>query len=447
MIGDQDGAASAARKPLWRDPSFLTFWAGQAISQLGTRTGGLALSVLAVSVLRATEADVGILNAASMAAFLLVGLPAGAWVDRWLKRRVMIISDVVRAAAMLVVPVLWALGLLQLWHLFIVAAFVGLATVFFDVAYQSFVPFLVSSREVADANAKLETTAQVAQIGGPALGGGLLSVISAPVLFLAQSVGYAASAIFLSLTRDHEPAADRAERQPLVTEIKEGLSFVLRHRLLRRIVACTAGINLFTWIAYTLFPILVLRQLDLGPAGLGVIFSVGSVGGLLGAMMVPRMARLVGEGTLIPLSAAISALFVFLIPVSALVPDKWLSLALLIVSEAGSSFFVLAYNIMQVSMRQRICPPRLLGRMNASVRFVVYGVMPLSALVAGGLGEWLGVVPSMWISAVGSLLAVAPVLFSPLRSLKTLPDTPDGGSDADVAGELREQDSALPHGD
>lgn len=448
MIGDGARADEPAPRPLVKDFYFLTFWAGQTVSQFGAKLGSLALSVLAVSLLRATEAEVGILNAAAVAAFLLVGLPAGAWVDRWLKRRVMIFADLVRMAAMLVVPVLWTIGLLQIWHLFIVAAIIGFATVFFDVAYQSYVPFLVPRKQVADANAKLETSAQVAQIGGPAIGGGLLSIISAPLLFLAEAIGYATSAVFLTFTRDDEVPQPREQRRPLVSEIREGMGFVMRHPLLRRIVACTGGVNLFTSVAFTLFPILVLRDLDLGPAGLGLVFSVGSVGGLLGAMLTPRLARRLGEGTLIPVSTIVGSLFLFLIPLTVLVSEKWMALAMLIVSEGGFAFSVLAYNIMQVSMRQRICPPRLLGRMNASIRFIVYGVMPISALAAGGLGAWLGVVPATWISVIGSLLSAAPVLFSSLLRMKTLPDTPDGGTeDVNVDAELLKQDPSRPHGD
>ena len=169
--GDSRGAS------LWRDRNFAAFWTAQALSQLGSQLGQLAFPVLAVTLLGATEFEVGVLNAAGLAAFLAVGLPAGAWVDRWLKRRTMIIADLVRMAAMAAVPLLWWAGSLEIWHLYLVSGVVGVATVFFDVSYQSFVPLLVAPGTVGEANGKLEATAQVARIGGPAAGGAAVPVL------------------------------------------------------------------------------------------------------------------------------------------------------------------------------------------------------------------------------------------------------------------------------
>jgi MFS family permease len=411
---------------LWRDRNFITFWSGQAVSQLGAQLGQLAFPVLAVTLLGASEFEVGALNAAGLAAFLLIGLPAGAWVDRWLKRRTMIVADLVRTAAMATVPILWWAGILQIWHLYAVAAVVGAATVFFDVSYQSYVPVLVDAVKVSQANSKLEATSQIARIGGPAAGGGLLAIVSAPVLFVGEAAGYLLSAIFLLRTRDAELPVPAKDRQPLASEIKEGLVFVVRHPLISRIVACTGGVNFFTTLASTLIPVLVLRELELGPEGMGLILSVGAVGGLIGAVAAPKIAAWIGEGTVIPVGSMISALFLLLVPLCVLAPERWMSLVMLVFSEFGFAFGVLVYNIMQLSMRQRVCPPRLLGRMNASIRFVVWGVMPIAALASGLLAEHIGLVPTLWIGVGGSMVFVAPVLFSPLRGMRRLPDAVQG---------------------
>ncbi|GAB2725998.1 MFS transporter [Arthrobacter bambusae] len=419
-----DTAQQAAS--LWRDRNFITFWSGQAVSQLGAQLGQLAFPVLAVTLLGASEFEVGALNAASLAAFLLIGLPAGAWVDRWLKRRTMIVADLVRTAAMATVPILWWGGVLQIWHLYAVAAVVGAATVFFDVSYQSYVPVLVDAAKVPQANSKLEATSQIARIGGPAAGGGLLTIVSAPVLFVGEAIGYLMSAIFLLRTGDAERPVPAKDRHPLASEIKEGLVFVVRHPLISRIVACTGGVNFFTTIAFTLMPVLVLRELELGPEGMGLIMAVGAVGGLIGAVSAPKLADRVGEGTVIPVASMISSLFLLLVPLCVLAPERWMSLVMLIVSEFGFAFGVLVYNIMQLSMRQRVCPPRLLGRMNASIRFVVWGVMPIAALASGLLAENIGLVPTLWIGLGGSIVFVAPVLFSPLWGMRRLPDEVHG---------------------
>lgn len=421
---EAEAAAPRQAPPsLWRDRNFMTFWSAQTMSQFGVQIGQLAMPVLAVVVLGASEFQVGALNASAMAAFLVIGLPAGAWVDRWLKRRVMIAADLVRAAAMVSVPLLWWAGLLQMWHLYVVAGVLGIATVFFDVAYQSYVPVLVQSGQVPAANSRLESTAQVARMGGPAAGGGLLQVIAAPLLFLADTIGYLLSALLLAVTKDNEIPSPKEGRRPLAVEIKEGLGFVVRHPLISRIAACTGLMNFFTGLAYTLFPILVLRELDLGAGALGFIYSVAAAGGLLGAVTAPRLAKFTGEGALIPLASIVSAVFLLSMPLSVLMPDNTSALILLIVGEAGISFCVLVYNVMQVSMRQRVCPPRLLGRMNASIRFVVFGVMPLSGLLAGALGETIGLVPTLWIGVFGSVLAASPVVFSQLWALRQLPDS------------------------
>jgi MFS family permease len=334
----------------------------------------------------------------------------------------MIRADLVRMAAMAAVPVLWWAGALQMWHLYIVAAVVGVATVFFDVAYQSYIPLLVHRAQVAEANGKLEATAQVARMGGPALGGFLLTLVSAPLLFAAEAGGYLASALCLTRVRDAEEAPAAREGSSLAAEIREGAAFVAGHRLIRRIVASTATSNLFSSIAYVLMPLVILRELGLGPAGLGVMLSIGSVGGLLGALATPWLAARTGEGPLLPLGLMVGGAAVVLFPLALAAGPGPLALVLLSVAEFGMSFGVIVYNVMQVSMRQRVCPPRLLGRMNASIRCVVWGVMPIGSLLGGWLGERWGLVPTLWIGIVGQLLAVLPVAVGPFFRIRTLPD-------------------------
>ncbi len=415
-------AAPAPARSLWRDRNFLTLWAGQALSQFGAQITELAIPVLAVLLLGATEWEVGLLSAAQVAAFLVVGLPAGAWIDRVRKRRVMMAADLVRAAALASIPVLWALDVLAVWQLIVVALIVGVAMVFFDVSYQSILPALVRPAQIAEANGKLESTHQLANLGGPAVGGWLLGILSAPLAILTTVLTYLASFLALAFTRDREVPHPAAERRALPREIGEGLRWVFGNALLRRIVATTGVSNLFATLSFTLLPIFLLRELDFTPAAMGVVFSLSAVGGLLGAVVTPRIVARLGEGPAIPVSALGFSLAAVFLPVAALVPA--VAFPLLVVQGFVSSFTVLVYNITQVTFRQRVTPPRLLGRMNASVRFCVWGVMPLAALAAGGLGTWLGTVPTLWIGAVGGLLSAAPVVFGPFWRLRALPDAP-----------------------
>jgi MFS family permease len=405
--------------PLLRNRNFLWFWSGDTISQLGAQFTGLAIPVLAVTLLGATEWEVGVLSAAQTAAFLVVGLPAGAWIDRMLKRRVMIAADLVRAVALAAVPALWFTGGLEMWHLYVVGAIVGVATVFFDVSYQSYVPILLPGPQVGNANSKLETTAQVARIGGPGLAGALLTVVSAPVLLLADAISYLFSAFAIWRVHDDEVRSDPAERQGLFREIGEGIRFVFRHPLISRIVGTTATGNFFGQLVTTLEVIFVLNVLGLSPALLGAMFSVGAVGGLLGAVSTPWITKRIGEGTAVSVSAMGFGVAMLAFPLAGVFPA--LAVPLLLAGFFLEAFLVLVYNITQVTMRQRLCPPRLLGRMNASIRFVVWGVMPIASLLAGLLGSTIGILPTMWIGFAGTVLAAGFVVFSPLTTMRQLP--------------------------
>ena len=417
---------NATTTSLWRNGPFLRLWTGQTASSVGSQLGRLAIPVLAVSVLQATEFQVGLLTAVETAAFLLIGLPAGAWVDRWLKRRVMLIADLARAIVLASVPIMFFAGVLTIWQLMVVGAIVGVASVFFDVAYQSYLPVLVDLKQLGEGNSKLETTGQLARVTGPALAGALLAIVRPAVLIGLDAVTFLLSFVALSTIRDHEVPKPIADRRPLVTEIKEGMMFVVQEPLLRRIVLTTSTTNLFGMIAMTMIPVLVLRQLDISPAIYGFGLSLGAIGGLLGAMFSARIATLIGEGTAIPVSGVLAGVAIVGLALMPVFPNA--AVPIFVGSEFLYSFSVLVYNITQVTFRQRICPPRLLGRMNASIRFIVWGVMPIGAIASGLLSTAIGVDLTIAIGAVGSVLACVFVLFSPLLGMRELPLQATSGS-------------------
>ncbi|QIK72638.1 MFS transporter [Propioniciclava coleopterorum] len=407
-----------------RHPGFRLLLAGQALSQFGFQFELLAMPVIAVTLLHATEAEMGYLNAANTAAFLLVGLLAGGWVDRMRKRRVMIVADWVRALAICAIPVLWATGVLHIWHLYVIAGVVGVATVFFDVGYQSYLPILVPSAQVGRANGVLEGVAQVARLGGPGVAGGLLAVIAAPFLMLANAIGFALSAFLLGFIRDDEVPAPASERQNLFVEIREGIAFVASQPLLRLLVTTTGLSNLGSTIVFTLLTLVVLRDVGAPPAMLGVLFTAGAVGGIIGSLLAARLAERLGEGVMLRLSMALAAVATALFPVAAGL-DVTRAIVVLSVAEVVLSFCVVSYNMVQVTARQRLCPPRLLGRMNASIRFVVWGIMPLGALLAGGLGSLIGARETLWVGALVQALSALPFLLSAYGSRRELPRAPE----------------------
>ena len=424
-------AVSAAKGSLWRERNFLTFWTGQAFSQFGAQITELAIPVLAVLVLNATEFEVGVLTAANVAAFLVVGLPAGAWIDRMRKRHVMIWADAVRAVTLGAVPVLWLTATLQIWHLIVVALIMGVATVFFDVSNQSLVPSLVRPGQIAEANGKLQSTEQLANLTGPAVGGWLIGIIAAPLAIVVTVGTYLMSFVAMLFTRDDEVKRAPEDHQPIMKEIGEGLRWVFGNPFLRRIVATTGVANLFGTMVFTLLPIYLLRVLGLTPVEMGVIFSLGAVGGLAGAMATPHIVKRFGEARTLPISVIGFSLAPLLLPVATLVPQ--IAFPFLVAQFFLMSFTVLLYNITQVTFRQRITPTRLLGRMNASIRFCVWGVMPIAALAAGAVGTWIGVVPTLWIAVIFEMLAGLFVVIGPFWSMHDLPDA-QAAESPDAAG-------------
>lgn len=416
----------ALSRPLWRDAGFLRFWGGQTFSAFGEQFGQLAIPIVAVTILHATEFQVGLLNAVETLAFLVLGLPAGAWIDRMIKRRVMLTVDLGRAILLGLVPILWFTGALQFWQLVIIGTAVGVGSVFFDVSYQSFIPKLAPTDRIADANGKLETTMQVARIAGPAAGGALLAIVAAPVLLIVTAATYLLSFAAIGSLQDREAKAPREARRPLVVEIREGLAWVVRQPLLMRIVASVSIGNLFSTIVMTMLPVLALRHLGIPPPIYGGIFAISGIGGVIGAALAAPITRWVGEGRAIAVGALVLGIGM-LVTASAGVFTS-VAIALLIVGDFVFGVAVLVFNITSVSYRQRICPPELLGRMNASVRFVVWGTIPIGAILSGLVAGWIGLVPAIFVGAVGTLLSAAPVLFSPLRRLRVLvpPAVPEG---------------------
>ncbi|MFM7029719.1 MAG: MFS transporter [Micrococcales bacterium] len=411
----------ASKQTLVRNPHFRWLWLGHTVSVFGDQFSNLAIPVLAVTVLNATTQEMGYLAAAGTASFLLVGLIAGAWVDRWVKRRVMLTADAIRFLALLAIPILWATGQLQIWHLFVVAGVVGLAAVFFDVASQSFTPVLLPKDQIGTGNSALETSGSVAGVAGPSLVGFLLGLLKAPVLVLVDSLSFAVSAITLSFIKDSEVAKPKDERRPLRVEIAEGLRFVRSQRIIRTIALTTGTGNFFSNLAMALLPIYLLKILHFTTAEFGLIMSLGALGALAGASLAGKAMEWIGEGRLVVVSAIAYGFTTSCIPAASLLPHS-AQLPFLLVTEFFNSVLVLLYNITQVSARQRICPPQLLGRMNASIRFFIWGVMPIGALLSGWVAQVIDVLPTIWIGCAGVLASSVFVLFSPLRSMRKLPE-------------------------
>jgi MFS family permease len=368
---------------------------------------------------------VGLLTAAETAAFLLIGLPAGAWVDRMRKRALMIRADLVRAAAMASVPLAAVGGALTMVQLYVVALVTGVATVFFDVAHQSYLPQLLPREQLVAGNGALETVRSSAQVAGPGLGGGLVQLVGAHLAIVADAIGYAVSALFLMAIRQPESKPEPVPGASLRKDVMEGLRFVLGQPLLRVIAGATGLANFFSAMLMATQTVFLVRVLGLQPGILGLMLAASAVGGLAGAVCAGRLAGRFGQARVIWLAPLVSGPFALLWPLS----GKGAAAALFAVASGAVFFGAVVYNVAQVSFRQMLCPPKLLGRMNATLRFMMWGTLPLGALVGGAVADGLGARAALWVCAAGFLVVPLPLLLSPLRRMRDLPAAPAAADD------------------
>jgi MFS family permease len=408
---------------LWRQPDFLKLWSAETISVFGSQVGQLAMPLVAILVLDATAFEVAALGVVLFLPFILFTLPAGVWVDRLPRRPILIVGDFGRAALLATVPIAYFADALTLAQLFVVAFLVGALQVFFDVAYQSYLPSIVEREQIIDGNSKLEISRSAAQVGGPGLGGVLVQVFTAPYAVLLDAFSFVGSGLFLLFIRKTEepPAVADADGQKpsLWTDLKEGLHFVLGNPNLRAQAGCTATSNFFGNVAFATLLVFAVRELGLSAGAIGIIFSIGAAGSLAAALTATRISARFGIG---PTSIVVAALYGPTILLVALAPAGNAAIPVLIVSQLLFGFTIVVYNIVQVSYRQAICPPRLQGRMNSVMRFMVWGTIPFGGLLGGALATWIGLRETIVVGAVGGGLAFLWLLFSPQRHLREMPE-------------------------
>lgn len=423
--------ARRSRLGLFRHPEFMKLWTAETISQFGTQVSGLAIPLIAALYLNVTPFEFGLIATVEFLPFILLSLPAGVWVDRLRRRPILIIGDVGRGIALLSIPIAYSFDALTIWQLYAVGFLNGCLTVFFDVAYQSYLPSLVDRDDILEGNAKLEISRSSAQIVGPGVAGFLIGIVTAPVAIILDSLSFFASAAFVFGIRKREPAPEvhrtsDGKGPGMRAEIVAGLRYVLGNAYLRYIAACTAISNLFSNIVFAVLVLYLVRNLGVTAEQLGIAFSIASIGFLLGALTANKIGSRIGVGPTIILAAVIFGPAAILI--AAAPPELILvagTAALFLGGFAGA-----VYNINQVSFRQAITPPRMQGRMNATMRFIVWGTIPVGSILGGALGSTIGLRETIWIGAIGGAFSAVPLFFSPLLKLKKMPDPITDGDDA-----------------
>ncbi|MET8145527.1 MFS transporter [Sphaerisporangium sp. NPDC005288] len=445
--------ASLPVRGVLREAGFRLFWTGQTISLIGSQVSLVALPLLAVLTLDAGPFEVGLLAALGRAPWLLFGLLAGALADRARRRPLLVAADLVRAAVLAWIPVAAWLGVLTVGQLYAVTFVVGTMTVLSEVAAQSFLPSLAAPAQLADGNGKLEVSRASAEAVGPGLGGVLVQAVTAPFAIVADVVSFLLSATLLGRLKVDErtgpggahavsgtgagaaatagpgagpesvagpvagSVAGRSVAGSVAGEMREGLRFVLGHPLLRWNVLAAAVANFFGNILLAILVLYVLTELRLAPAVVGLVLGLGSLGAVLGAAVAQRLIRRAGYGPTLTAGLAVTAAGgLLLAPVDGpyALRVAWAVAALMLLLGG-----VPLFDVAVVTLRQLITPPRILGRANATMRFLVFGTMPLGALAGGLLGDHAGLRTAVLVAGAGLAVPVVLVLVSPLARLRS----------------------------
>ncbi|MFI7230566.1 MFS transporter [Nonomuraea angiospora] len=422
---------------LFRQRDFALLWSGQTVSLFGTQFTYVALPLTAVVVLDATPMESGILSALTTLPFLLFGLAVGVLLDRRSRRPILIGADVVRALALFWVPVAYFLGVLSIAQLFVVAFVVGTMTVFFDLAYQSYLPNLVGREKLMEANSKLQVSESLAEVGGPGAAGALISVLGAPLVVAADALSYVVSTLAVSrLPADASPVEPSRTGPSVWTSIREGVSVVARHHILRWCTTTAVLANLFEGTLMAVFFLFLARENMIGSAGIGLVVASGGVGGLCGALLVDTLTRRFGVGPMLVLSMVLPGAGYLLLATAH--GNSWWAVG----TAAAANFITLLglpiFNVTVISLRQAVTPDQLLGRVNATVRTCAWGALSLGSVIGGALGSAFGLRETVLVAAGGAFSAALLLLASPVRAVRRL----DGaGAVAAVSGTSEPRDT------
>ncbi|RKN49117.1 MFS transporter [Micromonospora endolithica] len=402
---------------LLQQTAFRRYWSAQTVSLFGDQITVLAVPLLAVLAIGAGPAEMGYLTATALLPNLLFSLPAGAWVDRYPHRRhVMIVADLGRAGLLLAVPLLWWADALTLPLLCVVAFLIGTLSVFFEVAHSSLFAALVRRPDYVDASSLINGSRAMSYVAGPSIGGVLVQVLTAPVALVADVLTYLTSAVFLARTR----VTERPVQTGPGLGMAAGVRYVAHSAVLRAILLGTTTLNLFNYMFAALFVLYVTTELDVSPGLLGLIIGAGALGGLLGAAVTGPISRRIGIGPAVILGLVVFPAPLILVPLAG--GPRPLVLGLLITAEFVSALGVMVLDIAAGSVQIAATPETMLALVSGFKRTVNYGIRPVGALIGGALGAAIGVRPALWIATLGALLGVLWVLFSPLSTMRQLPE-------------------------
>jgi MFS family permease len=401
---------------LKQHPEFFKLWTGQTISSFGSAITTLALPLTAVVMLKATPAQMGILGAAGFLPHLLLGLVAGVWVDRLPRRPILILTDLGQALLLGSIPLLALLGALRMEVLYVVAFLTGVLALFFDVAATSYVPSLVGRADLLKANSASALSHSVSSMAGPALAGQLVQLLTAPVTIALDALSFVLSALFTSRIRAAEPAPPpRQERRGMRMELGEGLRLMVGDRILRTMIGTASLGSLGGAIQDAILVLYLVRALGLTPTLLGVVFAAQGTAAILGTLFIGPLRTRLGPGPSLIVGTATWTLAMLLLPLVS--GPLVVAVPLLLAAQVLKGIGALVVRVNQLTVRQELVPDHLLGRVNASRRVVVFGIIPLGSLLGGLLGQTVGLRVTLVIGALVMVLSLLWLVGSPVRTL------------------------------
>lgn len=413
-------SASPSRPNLWRHPDFLRLWAGQTVAVFGMLVGQLALQFTAVVFLDATALQVAALAICQLVPAFVVGLFVGVFVDRWPRKPILITADLGRFFALATVPLAALAGVLVVEQLYVVALVISVLGVFFDVAYRSYLPSLIPRENLVEGNSKLSATESMAEVGGFGIAGWLTQWFTAPGAVVVQCFAFLWSAYWIrSIKATEERVAPVESGASVLCDLRRGLGFVFGHPVLRTIAIANGLLNFGFRMLSVVYLIYLTREVGFSAGVLGMIFAVGGVTSLAGAVFADRIGRIGGFGPGLTFALALVALGALGMPLATSV--SLAGVAFLVANQLLTDPFWTIYNINELSLRQAITPPDMLGRMNATIRVVEFGAMLGGGIAGGLLGEFLGLREALFASVGVILLASLSLLLSPVRAMRTPP--------------------------
>jgi predicted MFS family arabinose efflux permease len=400
---------------------FRLLWFGETISKAGSAVTTVALPLVAVVTLAASPFAVGLLEAAAWLPWLLFSLPAGAWVDGWRRRPVMQVTNLVCLILLVSVPVAGWLGVLSMTQLVVVAFGAGVARVFFRPAFQAYLPSIVAPADLREGNAKLHGSYSVAGVAGPGLAGLLAQAFGAVNALLVDAASFLVSTLCLSRIHAKEQApVDRHQNSGLLQRIGEGMHYVAREAHLRALTLFASSSNLILVATQVLLVIFLVRVVEVRAATVGVLMASMGVGGVVGALATKQISERFGTARGLLLSELVAVPFGLLVPLT----YRGTGLALFAIGNLVLSAGIVAGNVIGSAFRQGYCPESMMGRVSAVTACLIYGSMPLGAVIGGGLGAGIGVRPALWVLAVALFLPLLFLLLSPIRRERDLPTRP-----------------------